>query len=86
MGVSKGGLIEIQGPNGAHKTIPTYTCCHCNGVFRVPENAAEMGFCQRCHHRECLECARKLQGRCAPFEKKLEEYEQRQKLLAAVGG
>jgi hypothetical protein len=84
-GVSKGGLIEIQGPNGEHQSIPTYTCCHCNRIFRVPENPTDVGFCQKCHHRECIECGTRLNGRCVPFEQKIEAYEQRQKLLAAVG-
>lgn len=84
-GVSKGGLIEIQGPNGQHETHQTYTCCHCNKVFRVPENPAEMGFCTKCHHRECIGCAKKLNGRCAPFESQLKKWEDRDRLLRSIG-
>ncbi len=83
-GMSRGGLIEITGPDGTRQ-IPTYTCCHCNTVHVVPENAAEMGFCARCHARECLRCARRLNGRCLPFEKTLRRYEQRQAFLRGVG-
>lgn len=79
-GVSKGGVFETQGPDGSNR-IPTYTCCHCNRVFVVPDNPAEMGFCQRCHHRECIGCGTKLKGRCVPFEKQLERYERRQALF-----
>lgn len=84
-GVSKGGLIEIQGPGEGPEDvryIPTFTCCHCGNIKTVPANAAEMGFCQSCHARECVKCARK--GRCTPFEKKIAEYEQRMRLRAAI--
>ncbi len=83
-GVSRGGLIEIQGPDGSRQ-IPTFTCCHCNGVFVVPAGATEMGFCGRCHARECVRCAKRLNGRCLPFEKTLRRYEQRQAFLRATG-
>lgn len=83
-GMSRGGLIEIADPGGTRQ-IPTYTCCHCNGVFTVPADTAEMGFCARCHARECLRCAKRLNGRCLPFETTLRRYEQRQAFLRAAG-
>lgn len=84
-GLSKGGLIEIRSPDGDVKHIPTYTCCHCNGIFLVQENPVEMGFCARCHARECLRCGHELNGRCVPFEKTLLKMEQRSNFLKSVG-
>lgn len=84
-GLSKGGLIEIRSPGGDVRYIPTYTCCHCNSIFVVPEDATEMGFCQRCHARECLGCGHRLNGRCLPFERQIERQERRARLLVAVG-
>lgn len=80
------GLVTVTGPSG---TVPreTFTCCHCNGLDFVPEpGAAEIGFCNRCFARECVPCAKKLNGRCTPFERRLEQYEARQRLLVAVTG
>lgn len=83
-GMSRGGLIEITSPEGKVEHIPTYTCCHCNVIFGVPADAAEMGFCNRCHARECLRCGRRLNGRCLPFEKTLLRYERRAALLRSI--
>lgn len=78
------GHVEVTGPSGT-TVKDTFTCCHCNGIAPVPPpNATEMGYCSRCHARECIRCAKRLGGRCIPFEKKLRRYEQRQKLLAAA--
>lgn len=88
-GVSKGGLIEIRGPdengNDTVQYIKTFTCCHCGNIHHIAEDAAEMGFCQRCHARECIGCALKLKGQCLPFLRKIEAYESRMRLRAAIG-
>jgi hypothetical protein len=84
-GLSKGGLIEIQGPGGDSRRIPTYTCCHCNTVHKVPDDPKEIGFCARCHARECLRCAKKLNGRCRPFELALKAMEEKARFLRDVG-
>lgn len=82
-GISKGGLSTFTGPDGTVE-IKTFTCCHCNRIFDVPpKDSPETGFCSQCHARECLRCARK--NKCVPFEKKLERYEARQRLLQQIG-
>lgn len=87
--VSQGGLIEIRGPdidgNDTVKHIRTFTCCHCGNIHHIAEDAAEMGFCGRCHARECIGCAKRLNGMCEPFLKQIEAQEQRARLLAAIG-
>jgi hypothetical protein len=78
------GFVEITGPEGS-VVRETYTCCHCNGLDFVPEpGTAELGFCMHCMSRECVGCAKRLQGRCAPFEKQIETYERRQRLMAVI--
>jgi hypothetical protein len=78
------GFVEITGPEGS-VVRETYTCCHCNGLDFVPDpGAAEVGFCTRCMSRECVGCAKRLGGRCTPFEQRMEQYERRQALLRAV--
>lgn len=79
------GVIEVSGPDGSVRAA-TFTCCHCNGIHLEPApGAPEVGFCTRCFARECVPCAKRLNGRCTPFEKRLAAYEQRQRLLIAVG-
>jgi hypothetical protein len=79
------GFVEITGPSGS-VTRETYTCCHCNRLDFVPETGAtELGFCHRCMARECVPCAKKLGGRCRPFEEKLQQMEARGKLFLAAG-
>ena len=55
----------------------TFTCCHCNRVIHVKAKAPmdEFGsMCRNCMKMVCPTCA---DGPCVPFEKKLEESEQR---------
>lgn len=79
------GHVEVMGPNGS-TVRETFTCCHCNGIKAVPAPGEPMGYCQRCHARECVPCATRLEGRCTPFEKRLEAYERRQRMLVAITG
>jgi len=58
----------------------TFTCPHCNAVKAKPAPGAPCGWCHRCFGITCLEC----EAVCTPFEKKIEQYEQRQRLLAAA--
>jgi hypothetical protein len=80
------GLLTVTGPSGT-VTRETFTCCHCNGVDLTPApGATEVGFCNRCFARECVPCAKRLGGRCTPFEMRLEAYERRQRMLVAITG
>jgi len=79
------GHVEVSGPSGT-TVYETFTCCHCNEIHRVPPaNAKEMAFCHKCGARECVPCAKKLGGRCTPFEKRIEAMEARGRMLAAIG-
>lgn len=69
----------------------TFTCCHCNKIVFVsdaqgnPVPAEQVGgFCLRCMMNTCTTCA--TDGRCIPFEKKLEQMEARDRLVRAVTG
>jgi len=64
-------------------TVPAFTCAHCNTIHEVPDENAERGFCIQCFHSLCIPCGRL--NRCTPFEKKIEQYEQRMRLRAQLG-
>lgn len=75
---------SLDGP--AVKECDTFTCCHCNRIVMVKMRAAAEdlgGFCRMCMKMCCPSCADKG---CTPFEKRMEKYEARQRLLAAVNG
>jgi len=81
------GFVTVTGPDGRSVTRETFTCCHCNSVHFTPEpGAPEVGFCHHCFARECVPCAKKLQGRCTAFEGRIERYEKRQRMLLAITG
>jgi hypothetical protein len=81
------GFVTVTGPDGRSVTRETFTCCHCNGVdFTPAPNAPEVGFCHGCFARECVTCAKKLGGRCVAFERRIDQYERRQRMLVAVTG
>lgn len=85
-GLSKGGVYECWGVNGEYTVTPTFTCCHCNSIHEVPDaSAMEVGFCARCFARECIDCAKRLSGRCLAFERQIDEYEKRHRQLVAIG-
>lgn len=78
------GVLEITDP---HTTITrqTFTCCHCNNVTIIETRAAPDdcgGFCRLCMKPTCKACAA---GACVPFERKLEAWEARGRLLASMG-
>jgi hypothetical protein len=50
------------------------------------KGAPEVGYCPRCSARECLHCAKRLGGRCAPFERTLDRHARRQAFLKSIGG
>lgn len=77
----KAGYAEITGP-GQHKEFDTCTCKHCNRVWVVRSTETKDvdlgGWCMQCMAMICSDCAGKP---CFPFEKQIEIYEQRQRLL-----
>ena len=83
------GLL-IYSPHDSDKVTEqqTITCCHCNHVFYVrPGSGKERGWCFMCGAATCGDrrCNAALNG-CAPFEKKLEAYERRNRFKAQLGG
>ncbi len=81
-----GGCLTGTGPNGTVEH-DTFTCGHCNRVTIVPHRAAAEdmgGMCKQCMHLICTACVDN--GRCTPFEKKLEAMESRERLRQAMGG
>ena len=66
--------------------IDTFTCGHCNAVKHVPvrANAADIGgLCKQCLQLICSKCVDK--GICTPFEKKLQEMEERNDWRRTIG-
>lgn len=69
----------------------TFSCTHCNAIVFVsdqttgkplpPDDAG--GFCLRCMKHICKRCA--TDGRCTPFERRLEQAEARGRFLKSVG-
>jgi hypothetical protein len=79
-----GGYASISGPDKPIKECDTFTCCHCNTVVFVTRSVDEMGgFCLLCMKNTCKACNAK--GVCTPFEKKIEQAEQRDRLRRAAG-
>jgi len=81
----QGYAVTVE-PGRATIEQDTYTCGHCNAlVFVKPmQDPSEMGgFCRMCMRHICAACA---DGRCEPFEKKLERMESRDRLYRAARG
>jgi hypothetical protein len=81
------GHLAITGPCGTVEH-ETFTCAHCSQVVMVPHRAAPDELGGRCHHCDamvCPTCVQRDQGRCKPFEQRIEEYENRHRFLRSVG-
>jgi len=82
-----GGYAITTEPGKSDVEEDTFTCCHCNCIVFVKHRCdpAEMGgFCRLCMKHVCKACNAK--GECAPFERKLEELEARDRFRRAVSG
>ena len=76
-----GGLIIVD-PEAPVIESDTFMCCHCNAIITVHIGSGrERGFC-----RMCMEptCGRKRCDGCKPFERKLEEMENRARLRRMI--
>jgi hypothetical protein len=69
--------------DGRETVRDTITCCHCNGLHAPPQGK-EASRCKLCDAPICDKL--KCYETCAPFEKKLEAIERRDKLLRAASG
>jgi len=84
------GYLTITDPAAARAVeIDTQNCAHCQRVIKQ-HNAdgtrkTSIGMCLMCGPAQiCDACER--DGKCTPFERKLEQIEARGRLLAAAGG
>jgi hypothetical protein len=85
MWLKPGGYLEVTGPGSGAGLSDTLTCFHCNSVVEVnakqrPEDAG--GLCYVCMKLICPRC---VGNGCTPFEKKLEAWEARGRLLRDMG-
>lgn len=82
-GISRArGFLAITDPYGT-VTTETYTCNHCNRTGEVKDRKQTELLavtCHSCFSYVCPNCAGV--GKCEPFEKRLEAYERRHRLLA----
>jgi len=61
-------------------------CAHCSASIVLPPDKVRPGHCFGCDRTVCRACAAKLTtGRCAPFEKRMEETERRAALHRSMG-
>lgn len=80
-----GGYGIITEADGSIVEHDTFTCCHCQRVTRVPPKAPpdQFGdFCRNCMRMVCVQCAGKP---CTPFQKKLDEANERAYVLKTYG-
>jgi ferredoxin len=80
MSNKRDGYATITGPGG-QKEFDTMGCIHCgrHWALRASDGPSDPGgFCRLCMHPICPTCVGK---ECAPFERKLFQYENRQDLF-----
>jgi hypothetical protein len=92
------GYSQIIVPGEATEEIETFTCAHCNRIVRMQKDVTLQGLAmairqgkekrdiRRCHSCDALICPTCIGvPQCQPFEKQLRAYEQRERLILAVG-
>jgi hypothetical protein len=78
------GYAVISSPEST-KEYDTITCAHCNSIVFLKKPGADAGgFCRQCMKGVCGKCAD--QGRCTPFERKLDAYERRMRFWDSLEG
>ena len=81
-----GGYARIDDPDRALVEFDTFTCAHCNRVTHVKAHARPEdigGLCKQCMGLICPRCVGEP---CAPFLKRLEDMEARERFRAEVAG
>jgi len=83
------GYTIITGPDPGTGELDSFTCAHCNRVrFVKPMQRAEDmgGICHLCgdKHRPSFICELCVGKGCEPFEKKLDRWEKRDRLLRCI--
>lgn len=75
------GYLIITGPAGVIEA-DTVQCGHCQKHYTVkPGSGKRRGFCTLCSRATCGAAACLP---CKPWEKRLEEFERRERLMAAL--
>jgi len=80
-----GGYAFTFSPDGVQKEMDTATCGHCNSVLHIKPfmDPADMGgLCKQCMKFICPKC---VDLGCTPFEKKLDQWEARDRALRSYG-
>ena len=77
-----GGYCIITGEWGEVEEIDTFTFHHCNAIQLIrPGSGTQRGYCFRCNKPTC---GKEGCLTCVPFERRLEEVEQRYRLRKAM--
>lgn len=86
-----GGYLIITDPDPhkgrgevAVQEFDTFTCAHCQSVQRVKPMAKTFESPGRCFQCDKLICQKCLNFGCTPFERKLEEYEARERFRSQL--
>ena len=75
------GYLVITGPQGTVER-DTIQCCHCQAHYIVqPGSGKRRGWCTMC---SAPTCGKPACAPCVPFEKKLDAFERREKLMQAL--
>jgi hypothetical protein len=78
-----GGYACLSDPEAGVKEWDTITCAHCNSIVHVKprtDPADIGGLCKQCMGLICRRCVR---GACAPFLKRLDDMEARERFRRA---
>ena len=84
MWLKPGGHIEVSGPGPGAGASDCYTCFHCQQIVEVQakqDPASIGGLCYVCMRLICPSC---VGNGCHPFEKKLEAWEARERMLRDI--
>lgn len=77
----EGGHVEIL-LDGKATVFPTFTCAHCQRIFRKPRGLEDAGWCQRCFKPLCLKCG--AVDICMPWEQQMERLEARARARRSI--
>lgn len=83
------GYLTLDDPSAARRVeVDTACCSHCQRIIPLHSldgtRRTSIAMCSMCGPAPvCDACDR--DGRCTPFLRRIEEHEQRARLLAAVG-
>ena len=78
-----GGYLFSFDPTGIRQEIDTITCNHCGNVVPIKDKLDNIGgMCRLCMKPVCAGC---IENGCTPFEKKLEQAEDRDRMLRSYG-